>query len=139
MSESTVSELEFAAFVAIDWADRKHVWALRDTELLLEILVNHRQQARGIGDADTLHEVVNHSAREYVRGDVHTNTAESVWSLLKRSIIGSFHQVSVKHLPAYLDELEFRFNRRGNPYLFRDTLIRLLGADALTYRELVHG
>src|SRR5437867_1219268 len=46
MSESTVSELEFAAFVAIDWADRKHVWALRDTELLLEILVNHRGRLR---------------------------------------------------------------------------------------------
>jgi hypothetical protein len=54
-----------------------------------------------------------------VRGIVHTNTLEGVWSLFKRSIIGSYHQVSVKHL--YLDEFEFRINNRENPYLFRDT------------------
>jgi transposase-like protein len=93
----------------------------------------------GLADANTLHAVVNHGAKEYVRGDVRTNTAESVWSLFKRSVIGSFHQVSVKHLPRYLDELEFRFNGRGNPFLFRDTLIMLLGAEAMPYRELVHG
>ena len=55
---------------------------------------------------------------EWVRGEVHTNTMEGVWSLLKRSIIGSYHQISVKHLDRYLDELEFRFNNRNNPYLF---------------------
>jgi hypothetical protein len=60
-----------------------------------------------------------------------------VWSLLDRSIIGSFHQLSVKHLPAYLDELSFRFNNRENPFLFRDTLIALLNSDGLTYDELV--
>lgn len=91
----------------------------------------------GIGDTNTIHEVVKHSAHEYVRGDVHTNTIEGVWSLFKRSVIGSFHQVSVKHLPAYLDELEFRFNNRGNPFLFRDTLLVLLKGDALPYRKLV--
>jgi hypothetical protein len=68
---------------------------------------------------------------------VHTNGIESVWSLLDRSIIGAFHQVSAKHLDAYVDELEFRFNNRDNPYLFRDTIIRLLQAQTLRYRELV--
>jgi transposase-like protein len=91
----------------------------------------------GIADADTRHGRVNHSAGEYVRGDVHTNTAESVWSLFKRSIIGSYHQLSVKHLPAYLDEMSFRFNNRKNPYLFRDTLKELVTADRLRYRQLV--
>jgi hypothetical protein len=42
-------------------------------------------------------------------GDVHTNSVESVWSPLKRAVIGSYHQVSKKHLPAYLDEFSFRF------------------------------
>jgi transposase-like protein len=93
----------------------------------------------GIGDSDTLHATVNHFAKQYVNGDVHTNTIEGVWSLFKRSVIGSFHQVSVKHLPAYLDELEFRFNNRQNPFLFRDTLMVLLGGDALPFRELVGG
>jgi transposase-like protein len=83
------------------------------------------------------HEVVDHSAFEWVRGDVHTNTVESVWSLFKRSVIGSYHQVSVKHLPAYLDELEWRFNNRENPYLFRDTMIRLVQTDPLTYKSLI--
>jgi transposase-like protein len=93
----------------------------------------------GIGDHNTIHATVNHFAKEYVRGDVHTNTIEGVWSLFKRSVIGSFHQVSVKHLPRYLDELEFRFNNRGNPYLFRDTLLRLVEGDPLPLKELVHG
>lgn len=92
---------------------------------------------KGIGDHDTIHETVNHSAEEWVRGDAHTQTVESVWSLLKRSIVGSYHQVSVKHLDAYLEELEWRFNNRENPYLFRDTLVKLLKADSLPYEELV--
>ena len=90
----------------------------------------------GIADRDTRHETVNHSIEEYVRGDVHTNTIESVWSLLKRSIIGSYHKVSLKHLDAYLDELEWRFNNRDNPWLFRDTLHQLLTTDNLPYQKL---
>ena len=86
---------------------------------------------------DVRHESVNHSREEWVRGDVHTNTIEGVWSLFKRSIIGSHHKLSVKHLPAYLDEMEFRYNNRSNPYLFRDTLLVLLSGEALTYRDLI--
>lgn len=92
---------------------------------------------RGIADADTKHRTVNHSAEEWVNGDVHTNTVEGVWSLLKRSIIGSFHKISLKHLDAYLDELEWRFNNRDNPFLFRDTVVKLIDSDNLTYSKLV--
>lgn len=91
----------------------------------------------GIADADTKHETVDHNIKEWVRGDVHTNTIENVWSLLKRSIVGSYHKVSAKHLDAYLDELEWRFNNRENPYLFRDTLLKLIKAQNLPYQELV--
>ena len=70
---------------------------------------------RGVADGDTEHKTVKHSEGEYVKGDVHTNSLENVWSSLKRSIIGSYHQVSAKHLDAYLDELEFRYNNRENP------------------------
>jgi transposase-like protein len=90
----------------------------------------------GIADENTTHETVNHSADEYVRGDVHTNTVEGVFSLFKRSIVGAYHQVSVKHLDRYLDEFEFRFNNRNNPYLFRDTLLRLIASSNLEYRTL---
>jgi len=90
----------------------------------------------GIADADTTHETVNHSIEEWVRGDVHTNNVESAWSLFKTSIVGAFHQVSAKHLQAYLDEFEFRFNNRKNHYLFRDTLIRFVQCDAMAYEQL---
>ena len=92
---------------------------------------------KGIEDEDTEHESVNHSAGEYVRGDVHTNSIEGAFSLFKRSIVGAYHQVSAKHLPAYLDEFEFRFDNRNNPYLFRDTLLRLIGSESLRYKDLV--
>jgi transposase-like protein len=90
-----------------------------------------------MSDENTVHETVNHRAEEWVRGDVHTNGVEGVWSLFKRSIIGSYHHLSHKHLEAYLDEMAFRFNNRHNRFLFRDTLLRLIDADILPYRTLV--
>jgi transposase-like protein len=83
-----------------------------------------------------LHQTVNHSAKEYVRGEVHTNSVEGAFGLLKRGIVGSFHQVSHKHLERYVDEFEFRFNNRKNAYLFRDTLTRMVTAKALPYQRL---
>lgn len=91
---------------------------------------------RGIADHNTRHETVNHSIEEWARGPVHTNSIEGVWSLLKRSIIGAYHKVSIKHLDAYLDELEWRFNNRDNPWLFRDTMLKLIGSDNLPYEQL---
>ena len=92
---------------------------------------------KGIADHDTRHETVCHSDEEWVRGDVHTNTIENVFSLFKRSVVGSYHKVSRKHLDAYLDELEWRFNNRDNPYLFRDTLLKLIQSEHLPYRDLI--
>ncbi len=91
----------------------------------------------GIGDADTKQRVVRHSVEEWVVGDVHTNSVEGVWSLLKRSIVGAFHKVSAKHMDRYLEELEWRFNNRNNPHIFRDTRRRILTTNTLTYRDLV--
>ena len=91
----------------------------------------------GIGDEDTRHEMVNHSAEQWVVGDVHTNGIEGVWSLLKRSIIGTFHKMSAKHLDRYLEELEWRFNNRNNPHIFPDTLSRILNTGKLTFHDLV--
>ncbi len=58
------------------------------------------------------HETVNHEAGEYVRGDVHTNTVEGYFSILKRGIIGTFHHVSEQHLLRYTTEFDFRYNHR---------------------------
>jgi transposase-like protein len=64
------------------------------------------------------HEVVSHSTGEYVRGNVHTNNIESFWSLLKRGVIGTYHNVSKKYLPLYLNEFSFRFNNRKEKDIF---------------------
>jgi hypothetical protein len=68
------------------------------------------------------HESVNHDKGEYVRGNVHTANIDSFWSLLKRGIVGTFHQVSAKHLPLYLNEFAFRYNHRTNPDIFEAVL-----------------
>ncbi|HLJ60887.1 MAG TPA: IS1595 family transposase [bacterium] len=58
---------------------------------------------------------IHHSQKVYARGDVHTNTVEGFWALLKNGISGVYHGVSTKHLQAYLDEYAFRYNNRTDP------------------------
>jgi transposase-like protein len=82
------------------------------------------------------HKTINHSAKVYVIGDIHTNTVENAFSLFKRAIAGSWHHISAKHLPAYLEEMEFRFNRRKNSDLFVDTLRHMVTAPVLTFERL---
>jgi transposase-like protein len=90
----------------------------------------------GIADHNTRHETVNHAREEWVVGDVHTNSIEGVWGLFKRSIVGAFHKISVKHLDAYLQEQEFRINNRDNQHAFRDIMKRIMWKPALRYSAL---
>ena len=114
-----------------------HAFIARNTRPDTEaIYTDELKSYLGIADHDTRHETVKHSEEEWVVGDVHTNSVEGVWSLLKRSIVGAWHQVSAKHLDAYLSEVEFRINHRNDPYIFEAVLIRLLDGQALRYREL---
>jgi transposase-like protein len=73
---------------------------------------------------DTLpeHEVIRHSDNMYVRGIVHTNNIESFWSLLKRGVMGTYHNVSRQYLPLYLAEFQFRHNNRKNPDIFGEAI-----------------
>jgi transposase-like protein len=64
------------------------------------------------------HDTVKHYSGEYVRGTVHTQTIDGFWSLLKRGIVGNYHQVSRTYLPLYLAEFTFRYNNRGNKQMF---------------------
>jgi transposase-like protein len=82
------------------------------------------------------HHVVRHSAGEYVRGIVHTNSVESAFSLLKRGVIGTFHQLSTKHLQRYLNEFSYRFNRRKEVDAFPETLRRLCEFPPLKFAAL---
>ncbi len=85
---------------------------------------------------DAEHKTINHS-RTYGIGDTHTNTIENAFSLLKRSVYGTFHKVSVKHLGRYCHEFSYRFNRRGEQLqMFDETLKSILNEKALPYKKL---
>ncbi|HUJ17227.1 MAG TPA: IS1595 family transposase [Nitrospirota bacterium] len=71
------------------------------------------------------HRTINHQ-QWYVDGDIHTNTIESFWALLKRGIVGQYHKVSLHHLPKYIDEFCYRYNNRKNENVFDMTLNRAL-------------
>lgn len=64
------------------------------------------------------HEVIKHTAGEYVVGAIHTNTIEGFWSIFKRGVVGTFHKVSKKYLPLYVAEFQFRYNNRQNEDIF---------------------
>lgn len=58
------------------------------------------------------HDYVQHRIKEYVRGDIHTNTIENYFSILKRGLTGVYQHVGAKHLMRYLGEFDFRYNHR---------------------------
>lgn len=85
------------------------------------------------------HKVVNHSAKEYVNGMAHTNSIESVWALLKRGYNGTYHNWSMKHCRAYIDEFVFRLNDGNCQRDTQDRLDSLFGRMAgkqITYKAL---
>jgi transposase-like protein len=106
----------------------------------VEVIVTDELNAYPTAFRDTpfagRHKTIKHKSKVYVDGDIHTNTIESAFSLLKRGILGTWHRISAKHLAAYLDEMTFRFNRRKNPDLFIDTLRHMITADPLTFEAL---
>ena len=92
-----------------------------------------------VGKEFARHETINHSADEYVRGDVHTNTVEGYFSILKRGIIGTYHHVSPQHLKRYLGEFDFRYNERMalgvNDKTRTRKAIKGIAGKRLTYRN----
>ena len=97
---------------------------------------------RDLGRLGYQHDAVRHGAGEYVRGMTHTNSIESVWAVLKRSLLGVYHCVSRKHLARYLNETTFRLHE-GNCQI--DTIDRMtalgrgMAGKRLTYRQLIDG
>jgi transposase-like protein len=72
----------------------------------------HRPRDTKVGADFSAHETVNHTAKEYVRGDVHTNSAEGYFSIFKRGMRGIYQHCGEKHLHRYLAEYNFRYNHR---------------------------
>ena len=77
------------------------------------IMTDEGGAAKKIGSEFEHHGSVNHGIGEYVRGDIHINTAEGYFSVFKRGIYGTFHHISQQHLKRYLAEFDFRYNERA--------------------------
>ncbi len=103
--------------------------------LFTDDYLSYRSAARDLRKTGR-HKTIRHSLKIYVKGDIHTNTIESAFSLLKRGFMGTWHHISGKHLAAYLEEMTFRFNRRKSSDLFVDTLRHMITAPVLTFERL---
>ena len=83
------------------------------------------------------HEVVKHSASEYVRGDIHTNGIESFWSMFDRAHMGTYHKMSKKHLQRYVDEFVGRHNIRNKDTIDQMSyIVGMMAGRRLTYTQL---
>lgn len=83
---------------------------------------------QSLGKEGYAHQTVNHGTKEYVRGNVHTNSIEGFWSQLKRSIDGTYHAVSPKYLQNYVDEFAYRYNHRLYPVPLFHLMLENVGA-----------
>nr|WP_294942315.1 IS1595 family transposase [uncultured Mucilaginibacter sp.] len=120
---------------------------LRFNDVFPVIEANVKADALVITDSSTMygslkhsfeHETVNHVQKEFVRGDIHTNTIEGFFSQLKRGIYGIYHQVSPKHLHRYCHEFGYRYNTRTLKDVIRfEDAIKNVNNVRLTYSDLI--
>ena len=84
------------------------------------------------------HGVVRHGKFEYVRGDIHSNSAESFWALFKRGYHGTYHKMDKKHLQRYVDEFAFRLNNRSLDMqgMFDEVVNRVINRGKMSYKTL---
>jgi transposase-like protein len=94
-----------------------------------------------IGKEFAEHQTVNHTAKEYARGDCHVNTLESFFNIFKRGLAGTFHHVSEQHLQRYLREFDFRYNNRQAVGVTDEqrtaNTLKAIAGKRLTYRRTV--
>ena len=95
----------------------------RNIEKGSQVMTDEWRAYRGISK-NFEHFVIKHNSGEYVRGNVHTNSIENFWSLLKRGITGQYHWLSDKYLGKYIDEFCFRHNHRKTENLFDLVVLR---------------
>jgi transposase-like protein len=101
------------------------------------LMTDDAGQYRLIGPEFAKHDVVCHSNDEYVRGEAHTNTVESFFSILKRGLIGTYHHVGAQHLQRYVTEFDFRYNHRKIADSDRAVFaLKGIAGKRLTYRRL---
>ena len=82
------------------------------------------------------HEIVNHTAGEYVRGNAHTNTVEGYFSIFKRGVVGTYYHMSAKHRHRYCVEFDFRYNtREENDFERCGQALRGIAGKRLSFRR----
>ena len=107
-----------------------------DVEITAHIMTDEFRSYKGLSKTFAEHSTVDHSKKEYCRGIVHVNFAESYFSLLKRAIIGAFHHVSDHHLNRYLSEFDFRWNNRDISDWERTVeALKMVDGKRLAYKE----
>jgi len=93
---------------------------------------------RAVGKEYKAHEIVNHTAGEYVRGKFHTNNMEGFWAIMKRGIYGIYHSVSHKHLHRYCNEFSYRYNTREVSAVERfQASLQKVSDTRITYKGLI--
>jgi transposase-like protein len=102
------------------------------------LFTDEASQYDSLGKGFSEHQTVAHSKREYGREEVHTNTIEGFFSILKRSFRGTYHMVSPKHMHRYLGEIDFRYNHRAlNDLAQSHELVKGAKGKKLTYQALI--
>jgi transposase-like protein len=86
---------------------------------------------------DYIHKRVNHSKYQYVNKDAYTNSLENYWSLVKRNILGIYHNISRKHINRYLNEFDFRYNNRKSNEIIRFNIAVTNCKSRLKYKDLI--
>lgn len=149
-SATAKAQSKIPVFGMVERGGRVRAWKVADVQgktLLPKMVQSIHHDATVYTDAATVyahideyfisHSSVNHSIEEYVRGNVHTNSIEAFWAVLKRTIGGTYTHVNPRHLDRYLAEQVFRFDENKNadgPRFVKATM----GADGkrLTYKSL---
>jgi transposase-like protein len=100
------------------------------------LMTDEMSSYTAVGREFANHSVVRHSAKEYARGEAHTNTVEGYFSILKRGLIGTYHHVGEQHLIRYVREFDFRYNNRKVADVERtEEALRGIAGKRLTYRR----
>ncbi len=126
--------------IHVEHADKATINVIASRNIAKEARV-HTDESRLYNDMlqhASSHESVKHSAGEYVRGEVHTNTVENVFSVFKRGMKGTYQHCAEKHLHRYLAEFDFRYNNRiklgVNDQTRADNTLKGIVGKRLTYR-----
>ncbi len=133
VKDRATNRVSAATVKGVDGPTLQHFVKLR-TDQEAMVYTDEWRSYRGLRN----HAMVRHSIGEYVRGQAHTNGIESFWSMLKRGLTGTYHQMSAKHLDRYVGEFAGRHNQRSQDTIEQmRVMVRGMEGKRLRFRELI--